>query len=64
METAVTELRRDLNEDHARLLKQVDARQMPEARGTLEHLDVLRDQFNQKIDVIRADMLKQVHVNS
>ncbi|QPF94889.1 adenylate/guanylate cyclase domain-containing protein [Bradyrhizobium commune] len=60
IETAVTELRRDLNEDHAKLLKQVDARQMDDARATLEHLDVLRDQFNLKIDAIRADMLKQV----
>lgn len=60
IETAVTGLRRDLNEDHAKLLKQVDARQMAEARGTLEHLDVIRDQFNQKIDAIRADMLTQV----
>ncbi|MGL3109389.1 adenylate/guanylate cyclase domain-containing protein [Bradyrhizobium sp. BR 1432] len=60
IETAVTELRRDLTEDHAKLAKQVDARQMAEARGTLEHIDVLRDQFNQKIDAIRADMLTQV----
>ncbi|RZM99485.1 adenylate/guanylate cyclase domain-containing protein [Bradyrhizobium genosp. SA-3] len=60
IETAVTELRRDLTEDHAKLVKQVDARQMAEARGTLEHIDVLRDQFNQKIDAIRADMLTQV----
>lgn len=60
IETAVTGLRRDLNADHAKLLKQVDARQMAEARGTLEHLDVIREQFNQKIDAIRADMLTQV----
>ncbi|WP_314958559.1 adenylate/guanylate cyclase domain-containing protein [Bradyrhizobium cosmicum] len=60
IETAVTELRRDLDEDHGKLLKQVDARQMAEARGTLEHIDTLRDQFNLKIDAIRADMLKQV----
>lgn len=60
IDTAVTELRRDLNEDHAKLLKQVDARQMTEARGTLEHIDVLRDQFNRKIDTIRGDMLAQV----
>lgn len=60
IETAVTELRRDMNEDHVKLLKQVDARQMDDARGTLEHLDLLRDNFNQKIDAIRADMLKQV----
>ncbi|AMA58365.1 adenylate/guanylate cyclase domain-containing protein [Bradyrhizobium sp. CCGE-LA001] len=60
IETAVSELRRGMTEDHAKLLKQIDAKQMPDARGTLEHLDLLRDQFNQKIDGIRADMLKQV----
>lgn len=60
IETAVTELRRDLDEDHGKLVKQVDARQMAEARGTLEHIDALRDQFNQKIDAIRTDMLAQV----
>ncbi|KYG99435.1 adenylate/guanylate cyclase domain-containing protein [Bradyrhizobium sp. DOA1] len=60
IETAVSELRRGMTEDHAKLLKQIDTKQMPDARGTLEHLDLLRDQFNQKIDGIRADMLKQV----
>ncbi|HEV2153821.1 adenylate/guanylate cyclase domain-containing protein [Bradyrhizobium sp.] len=64
IETAVTELRRDMNEAHARLLKQIDAKQMPEARGTLEHLDALRDQFNQRIDGVRADMLKQVFAST
>lgn len=64
IETAVTELRRDMNEDHVKLLKQVDARQMNDARGTLEHLDLLRDNFNQKIDAIRADMLKQVYFST
>lgn len=64
IETAVTELRHDLDEEHAKLLKQVDAKQMAEARGTLEHLDVVRDQFNQKIDAIRADMLKQVFAST
>ncbi|KJC37324.1 adenylate cyclase [Bradyrhizobium sp. LTSP849] len=64
IETAVTELRRDQNEDHAKLLKQIDAKQMAEARGTLEHIDALRDQFNQKIDAIRSDMLKQVFAST
>ena len=64
IETAVTELRQGMNEEHAKLLKQIDARQMPEARGTLEHLDALRDQFNQRIDGIRADMLKQVFAST
>lgn len=64
IETAITELRQGMNEDHAKLLKQVDAKQTAEARGTLEHLDVIRDQFNQKIDAIRADMLKQVFAST
>ncbi|MDA9437440.1 adenylate/guanylate cyclase domain-containing protein [Bradyrhizobium sp. CCBAU 51627] len=60
IETAVTDLRRDLDQDRTTLLKQVDAKQMAEARATLEHIDGLRDQFNQKIDAIRTDMLTQV----
>ncbi|WP_234684042.1 adenylate/guanylate cyclase domain-containing protein [Bradyrhizobium monzae] len=64
IETAVTELRLGMNQDHAKLLKQIDAKQMAEARGTLEHLDALRDQFNQRIDAIRADMLKQVFAST
>ncbi len=64
IETAVSNLRQDMNEDHAKLVKQVDAKQMAEARGTLEHIDAIRDQFNQKIDAIRADMLKQVFVST
>jgi adenylate cyclase len=64
IETTLTELRQGMNEDHAKLLKQVDGKQMTEARGTLEHLDTIRDQFNQKIDAIRADMLKQVFAST
>ncbi|MBR0817772.1 adenylate/guanylate cyclase domain-containing protein [Bradyrhizobium liaoningense] len=64
IETVLTELRQGMNEEHAKLLKQVDAKQMTETRGTLEHLDALRDQFNQKIDAIRADMLKQVFAST
>ncbi|SFO20722.1 adenylate cyclase [Bradyrhizobium sp. Ghvi] len=60
IETAVTDLRRDLDQDRAALLKQVDGKQMAEARATLEHIDGVRDQFNQKIDAIRTDMLAQV----
>lgn len=64
IETAVSELRHGMTTEHAKLLKQIDAKQMPDARGTLEHLDLLRDQFNQKIDGIRADMLKQVFAST
>ena len=60
IESAVAELRRDLDEGNAKLLKQVEAKDMAEARGTLENLDTLRDAFNRKVDAIRADMLTQV----
>jgi adenylate cyclase len=64
IETAVSELRRAMTEDHAKLLKLIDAKQMADARGTLEHIDVLRDRFNQNIDGIRTDMLKQVFAST
>ncbi|MVT51462.1 HAMP domain-containing protein [Bradyrhizobium yuanmingense] len=64
IESAVTELRRDLDEGSARLLKQVEAKDMAAARGTLEHLDTLRDAFNRKVDAIRADMLAQVYFST
>ncbi|EJN09214.1 family 3 adenylate cyclase [Bradyrhizobium sp. YR681] len=60
IESAVTELRRSLDEGNAKLLKQVAAKDMAEARSTLEQLDTLRDAFNRKVDAIRADMLTQV----
>src|SRR5262249_14930247 len=64
IETAVTEARHDLNEDNAKLIKQLDARQMAEARDTLVHIDVLRDLFTQRIDSVRADMLTQVFAST
>jgi adenylate cyclase len=64
IETAVTELRWELEDEHARLLKQIDAKQIPEARNTLAHVDVLRDHFTQSIDSIRADMLTQVFAST
>lgn len=60
IETAVTELRRDLDEGNAKLLKQIEARDMAEARATLEHLDTQRNAFDQRVDAIRAEMLTQV----
>ncbi|MDA9500415.1 adenylate/guanylate cyclase domain-containing protein [Bradyrhizobium sp. CCBAU 11357] len=64
IESAVTELRRDLDEGNAKLLKQVEAKDMTAARDTLEHLDTLRDVFNRKVDTIRADMLTQVYFST
>ncbi|MFB6463256.1 adenylate/guanylate cyclase domain-containing protein [Bradyrhizobium tunisiense] len=60
IESAVTELRRNLDEGNAKLLKQIEAKDVVQARATLEQLDTLRDAFNRKVDAIRADMLTQV----
>jgi adenylate cyclase len=49
---------------NAQLLRQLDAQNFPEVRNTLERADVLRDEFNQKLDTIRADMLAQVYASA
>ncbi|HTO60612.1 MAG TPA: adenylate/guanylate cyclase domain-containing protein, partial [Bradyrhizobium sp.] len=60
IENAMSDLRRELGEEDATLLKQLDAREFTEARVTLARVDTLRDQFTQKIDAIRGDMMAQV----
>lgn len=64
IENAVTELRRQLGEEDDRLAKQLDANDLTEARAALVRADALRDQFTQKIDAIRADMLSQVFAST
>jgi class 3 adenylate cyclase len=64
IDNAMTEGRRQLGEEQARLLKQIESRDFAEARGTLARVDTLRDQFTQKIDAIRADMLSQVFAST
>ncbi|VIO74454.1 Sensor histidine kinase ResE [Bradyrhizobium ivorense] len=60
IENAMTELRQHLDQEDAKLLEHLDAKEFPEARAILARADVLRDQFTQKIDAIRADMRSQV----
>ena len=64
IENAINDLRHRLYEQNARLLQQLDAHNFDEARRTLVQADTLRQEFNQKIDGIRADMLKQVHASA
>jgi len=61
---AVNDLRRHLNEESIQLIAQLEAGDFIEARRTLRRADALRDEFNQKIDAIRADMLAQVVVSA
>src|SRR5579862_7989449 len=60
IDTANKDLRRNLNDEQERLLPLLDARDFPEIRNSLARTDTLRDEFNQRIDAIRADMLSLV----
>jgi len=64
IDTATSDLRRHLNDETAQMLPLLDVRDFVEARRALARVDTLRDEFNQKIDTIRADMLAQVHASA
>jgi len=64
IENTMSDLRRRLGEQNVLLLQQVDGGKFDDAWKTLAHIDTLRAEFNQKIDAIRGDMLKQVHASA
>ena len=64
IEIAATDLRRELAGEDNRLLKALDAGKFDEARTILAHVDTLRDQFIDKVEAIRADMLSQVFAST
>ena len=64
IEIAVTDLRRELAAEDAKLMKALDAGQFDQARSILANVDNLRDQFVGKIETIRADMLSQVFAST
>jgi class 3 adenylate cyclase len=64
IDNAVSDLRHRLDEHDARLLQQLDAHDVAGARETLARADALREEFNRKLDGIRADMLKQVRASA
>jgi class 3 adenylate cyclase len=64
IDTATSDLRRHLNDETAQMLPLLDARDFVEARRALARVDTFRDEFDQKIDTIRADMLAQVHASA
>jgi adenylate cyclase len=64
IEAAIADIRPLLNEERSRLISQLKARDFAETQRSLERTDVLRDEFNQRIDQIRAGMLAQVHASA
>jgi adenylate cyclase len=60
----VRDVRRLLNEEGSRLISQLQAHDFPEVQRSLKRVDDLRDDFNQNIDNIRADMMAQVYASA
>jgi class 3 adenylate cyclase len=64
IETAVSDLRRQLGDQDTELLNQLDARDFSAVRTSLGHVDALRDEFTRKNDEIRGEMLSQVFAST
>ena len=60
IEHVIGDLRRYLGEEYRRLLALLDAGNFAEARASLVRNDALRDEFTQKVESIRKDMMSQV----
>jgi class 3 adenylate cyclase len=64
IDNAVSDLHRHLNEDSAQLVSQLEAKAFVDAMRTLTGAEQAHDEFNQKIDDIRAEMLAQVNASA
>jgi class 3 adenylate cyclase len=64
IENANSDLHRHLGEEHKRLLPLLEAGNFAEVRASLARADALRDEFNQKVEAIRSDMLAQVRADA
>jgi len=61
IDTAVNDLSHRMDNEIAQLLRQLERQNFTEVLSGLARVDSLYDEFNQKVDLIRADMLGQVH---
>jgi class 3 adenylate cyclase len=60
IDNALNDLLGRLNTENNTLLDELDAKDFPSARKTMLRAEALRDDFNTRIEGIRADMLAQV----
>jgi class 3 adenylate cyclase len=58
IDSLMSESRQHLEQESEDLLSELDARDFPAVRRSLARVDSLRDQLSQKIDAVRAEMLK------
>jgi adenylate cyclase len=64
IDVSTSDLRRYLNDETSQMLPLLDSGDFEGARRALARVDTLRDEFNQKVDTIRADMLAQVYASA
>src|SRR5882757_4415386 len=64
IENVVSDLRHHLGEENKRLFPLLAAGNSAEIRASLARADTLRDEFNQKVEDIRRDMLAQVRADA
>jgi class 3 adenylate cyclase len=64
IDTAMADTRRELNAEIERLLAALDSGDAKATADSLERVDALRDDLNQKLDSIRADMLAIVKADA
>jgi class 3 adenylate cyclase len=64
IESVNSELGHQLRAESAQLLQLLDVRDFAEARRSLARIDALRDEFDHRIEAIRADMLVQVRLDA
>jgi len=64
IDTVDKDLRRHLSEENGRLLPLLEAGNFPEIRTSLARVDELRDEFSQKVEDIRKDMMAQVRADA
>ncbi|WP_108512062.1 adenylate/guanylate cyclase domain-containing protein [Bradyrhizobium algeriense] len=64
IEQVASDLRRYLGEEYKRILPLLEAGKISEARAAMVRSDTLRDEFNQRIEEIRTDMLAQVRADA
>ncbi len=64
IDTAMADTRRELNAEIERLLAALDSGDAKATADSLERVDALRDDLNQKLDAVRADMLAIVKADA
>lgn len=64
IETLNSDLRRHLGEEHKRLLPLLEAGNLAEVKASLARAEELRDEFDQRVEEVRMEMMAQVRADA